>query len=229
MNNLLEKFYRKSSLFHYITWVVITMSLFILIALPFTTVPAQKILVIAISISLFISIVPTYAIYLANKSQEFYDGLKPFETKANEVDDEVGLEALKDDLLDYCKEKSFSLPMTDEVRRILTIINTRLKHEFSDTKAEYIICSAVKFDFRGKKDVVVCGRRHGDCYDIIRALVWDIEEEEEPTRIQQGFVTNIGRYVERGEAYEIADKAGQLLLPANETPEMRILTSEDLY
>ncbi len=111
-------------------------------------------------------------------------------------------------------------------------------------KKEYILCSAVWYkDLPMKKPeileprgfrpynvdrgVVVSGWRHGNCiYQMVaitglRSIPAEAGEEE------QGFLTNLNRFVDRQEGYDIAELAGQL----NDRPRggSRTLYSEDLY
>jgi len=116
-------------------------------------------------------------------------------------------------------------------------------------KKEYILCAATHFK-DGKTHehqpknietgLVICGRRHHNCYATLFALDkkrQDLVDEREV----QGFITNLDRFVNREEAYEIALASGQCKpkvfdrsldklfsesLPANTK---MILISEDLY
>ena len=62
-----------------------------------------------------------------------------------------------------------------------------------------IICAAIRFTFINKcneeESIVICGRRHGDCFRI-----WDkIDPSLKQTKIQevQGFIDNKGRFMDR--------------------------------
>ena len=115
---------------------------------------------------------------------------------------------------------------------------------------EYIICAAIHVQNGFKEStidnikdgIIVCGRRHSDCYNILKGIIGDFQQASEymPNRDHQGFVTSTNRYVGRAEAYQIALKAGQIeprkidtLLSEWEQKQAKedyeILTSEDLY
>jgi hypothetical protein len=98
-------------------------------------------------------------------------------------------------------------------------------------KKEYILCAAIWFD-DGKKynlqpyniesGLVLCGWRHGCIFPQIGGLVKERQElgifEKE-----QGFLTNLNRFVDRVEGGKIAFESGQ-------TEELKTyLYSEDLY
>lgn len=103
-------------------------------------------------------------------------------------------------------------------------------------KPEYILCSAIHFKNGAKSTVlniesgvIICGRRHGDCYDILRGLVSDIKESDLPNRDCQGFLTSKNRFVGRAEAFKIAKSNNQITHNMLDDNELAILTSEDLY
>jgi|TARA_R110000851_G_scaffold112921_4_gene237324 hypothetical protein len=75
---------------------------------------------------------------------------------------------------------------------------------------EYILCAAI--DYGG---VIVSGYRHGDCYEVLEALVGKIEESELPDRNKQGFLTSQNRYVGREEAWVIAKANNQIKFGLN--------------
>jgi len=108
---------------------------------------------------------------------------------------------------------------------------------------ERILCAAVHFD-DGKVRVhqprniatglVICGRRHHNCFaTLTEAQAWREEVPPErrapktPRAIIQGFLTSADRFVDRAEAASIARAAGQVnrVLVA----ESDELISEDLY
>lgn len=98
-------------------------------------------------------------------------------------------------------------------------------------KDEYIICSAIWFDdkieyvhqpFNIKSGFVICGHRHHNCFNIMSILSNDIKKHIKYEK-EQGFITNLNRFVDRKEGAEIAYKAGQ-----TKTLLTR-LYSEDLY
>jgi len=103
---------------------------------------------------------------------------------------------------------------------------------------EYILCAAINYN-----EIIICGHRHGDCYDIIEKLVGKIETNKLPNRDKQGFLTSLNRYVGREEAWTIAIANDQVVyglkassndrdillegLEIDYSPE--ILISENLY
>lgn len=113
---------------------------------------------------------------------------------------------------------------------------------------ERILCAAIYVD-TGKAEpprrsyaypatgLVFAGWRHADCYTLLEAWAARLTDAEK-AEIEavkdlqlhgrnQGFLTSTGRYVDRREAWRIAEAAKQVE-PA-ETAERGILTSEDLY
>lgn len=88
---------------------------------------------------------------------------------------------------------------------------------------EYILCSAIMY-----KDIVIPGRRHADCYDLLEQLVGDANEDV-PGRDGQGFLTSHNRYVSREEAFTIAQENNQIYHNAHDDAKVGSLTSEDLY
>ena len=106
------------------------------------------------------------------------------------------------------------------------LLATRLHRGIRATDQEYIICAAIHFESNKVQahqpknithGLVVCGRRHHNCFATI--YTFDVKLKE----IEQGFITSKDRFVNRKEAGEIAFKAGQ-------TKELRTcLFSEDIY
>ena len=104
-----------------------------------------------------------------------------------------------------------------------------------EDKPERILCAANHYDDGIEHDhkprniktgFVVCGRRHHNCINIFAMIVGFPYTEEAHTlhrTEEQGFITNLDRFVTREEAAEIALAAGQI--------EKKIITlySEDLY
>ena len=100
---------------------------------------------------------------------------------------------------------------------------------------EYILCAAIWF-YDGKKyssqpanvttGLVLCGHRHHCIFPQIGGLVPErhqlgIYEKE------QGFLTNLNRFVDRREGLRIARAAGQVLVESEVRGDR--LHSEDLY
>jgi len=105
---------------------------------------------------------------------------------------------------------------------------------------EYILCAANYYN-DGKKHTfsprnietgfVVCGRRHHNCIQTFAQIVgfpYDEKGLELMRTEEQGFLTNLDRYVDRLEALEIARNANQLL-DGEGVNEKIGLFSENLY
>jgi hypothetical protein len=112
------------------------------------------------------------------------------------------------------------------------VIDMRSIRKRKKTPKEHILCSAIhiendtQYEYSPKNistGLVLCGRRHSDCYAIAKLIYSDI-----PKKTTQGFLTNTNRYVERQEAYKIALAANQLRYGPSKDPDA-ILISEDLY
>ncbi len=100
---------------------------------------------------------------------------------------------------------------------------------------ERILCSAILFD-DGKEHVhqpknivkgfVVSGRRHHNCF-ATAFMIPDCKDLK--GKNTQGFLTSSDRFVDRYEAFFIAEEAGQLLLSNVSGKEKQALISEDLW
>jgi hypothetical protein len=71
---------------------------------------------------------------------------------------------------------------------------------------------------------LIHGKTHADCFHYARSINVKMSSKA----IHQGFVTNEGKYVDRTEAYLIAQKAGQIKYDCDQNV-AKILFSEDLY
>ena len=94
-----------------------------------------------------------------------------------------------------------------------------------------ILCAAVDITFVNSKNEVirltVCGRRHGDCYKIIRQL-----DNKHTQWSEGGFITRDGVFLTRKDAFKHACHCGQLsqsTLWYKEDNKSEELESEDLY
>jgi len=96
--------------------------------------------------------------------------------------------------------------------------------EPESNQKEFIICAAVMY-----KGNMITGYRHGDCINVIKLLVEDLNEEDIPDRKDQGFLTSKNRYVSRNEAFKIAQENKQIWHSLHEGVEENQLVSEDLY
>ena len=106
-------------------------------------------------------------------------------------------------------------------KRAFDIASYSLKLK-SKSAGEFIICSAVRW-----QNTTICGRRHADCYAIADALMNGGFLERE--RKHQGFMTSIGRFVDRVEAFKIAKANSQIVHAMFDNDKEGSLTSEDLY
>lgn len=72
-----------------------------------------------------------------------------------------------------------------------------------------IICAAIKIraiTLDGREvETVICGRRHGDCFCTIR----DLGIKKKLSEVQ-GFINHNGVFLNREEAWEEAERCGQL-------------------
>jgi len=101
---------------------------------------------------------------------------------------------------------------------------------------EHILCAAIHYNDGKTYDdqpsniesgIVITGRRHHNAISTLEQLMPD-HNPDLVTRENQGFITASNRYVDRKEAYQIAKKAGQLLMNLDEQTEP-LLISENLY
>ena len=94
-----------------------------------------------------------------------------------------------------------------------------------------IICAAIKLKMNNLAGTehIVCGVRHGDCFKTIEQLN---DNWKNATKIE-GFVTHVGEFLDRGQAWEYVNLNGQLTQAArwfhedNNWPAE--LVSEDLW
>lgn len=97
-----------------------------------------------------------------------------------------------------------------------------------------ILCAALylqdgkKYNYQPKNiesGLVVCARRHHNCFAILDLIS---PYKERKAKVIQGFLTSDDNFVDRKEAFKIADEAGQIkskpLLYGKQS-----LISEDLY
>lgn len=109
---------------------------------------------------------------------------------------------------------------------LLTTQATTHQATLAEVVKEKIICSAVRYN-----DKVWRGHRHGDAIQAMRGELSYTMNRKELNEAQvdrdQGFVTSEGRYVNRAEAWSIAEKAGQIIDREYQTKDC--LYSEDLW
>ena len=112
---------------------------------------------------------------------------------------------------------------------------------------EFILCAAIWVNDKKRHDqqpvnvetgFVIYGRRHNNCYQLIKDLVGDVntyfkslEMSDDDYREHQGFVTSLDRYVNRKEGWKIAKANGQIQFGeiASDFGDDSILISENLY
>ena len=94
-----------------------------------------------------------------------------------------------------------------------------------------IICAAIKIKFVNSEDnineLIICGRRHGDCYKTIKQL-----DNKHTQWSEEGFITRDGVFLNRIDALKHASHCGQLsqsTLWYKEDNKIEELESEDLY
>lgn len=72
-----------------------------------------------------------------------------------------------------------------------------------------IICAAIKIRFvdsqEDVKELIICGLRHGNCYETIRSL--DVTHKQ---WTEQGFINHKGEFLNRKDALQHALDCGQL-------------------
>lgn len=77
---------------------------------------------------------------------------------------------------------------------------------------------------KNNNEIIVSGKRHSDCYEIL-SRKYNIPFASKNYYIEEGFLTNDDKFVDRYEAYLIAIKNNQLI--SNTTGPS--LYSEDIY
>ena len=80
---------------------------------------------------------------------------------------------------------------------------------------------------RVKTGLLFCGFRHPDIYATMFGSLTEstMKDARKHGRIREGFLTSLGRFVDRDEGLEIATRSGQLSKPLIGG----VLTSEDLW
>lgn len=90
-----------------------------------------------------------------------------------------------------------------------------------------VVCAACKYE-----DLIIAGARHFDSvmHSQLRALAnAGISKEKLGKPPIQGFIDQFGKFMDRVEALEVAEKAGQLNTRRSKTNPTTELFSEDLY
>lgn len=90
-----------------------------------------------------------------------------------------------------------------------------------------ILCAAINY-----KGIIICGHRHSECINVLTKLLkqnvpFDILLNDE----YQGFLTSKNRFVDRYEAWKIANDCKQIRFATSsvENDKMQNLISENLY
>ena len=78
-----------------------------------------------------------------------------------------------------------------------------------------------------EKGIVFCGHRHGQCI-YTKCAITGLKDCESGEQVQ-GFLTNLNRFVDRVEAWEIAKRENQILPEYLGDGNRNYLFSEDLY
>ena len=91
-----------------------------------------------------------------------------------------------------------------------------------------IICAAVRLSYQNQQ-IIICGARHGDCYETIHQLKSILNLSKTDYHYEEGFVDELNVFYNREKAYEEAVKFHQLSLTTIESKLEYKLYSEDLY
>ncbi len=104
-------------------------------------------------------------------------------------------------------------------------------------KTPYILCAAIHLKNNKeyshqpkniKNGLVICGRRHHNCFAIAYILHNGDISSYKKDSIIQGFITSDDNFVNRKKGYQIAKKANQIIF-GDSSKEEGMLFSEDLY
>lgn len=138
----------------------------------------------------------------------------------------------------YSKQNIIEAAEIGEISMIDAVYLTSILEQNFQTP-EYILCAAIWYKELPTqvhlpknitKGLVVCGHRHGHCIDTVKTLAGLRTVKISPDGVgetEQGFLTNTNRFVDREEAFLIAQKAEQL--NNRERGSSKTLFSEDLY
>lgn len=86
-----------------------------------------------------------------------------------------------------------------------------------------IIASAIKFfPHFGEYPVIICGKRHADCFEEAYQMGYEWDKED----LVQGFLTDDSRFLDRYDAKYEARKCRQLIV---DDDKYRELFSEDMW
>lgn len=94
-----------------------------------------------------------------------------------------------------------------------------------------IVCAAIKIEFEDdrchRKELVVCGHRHANCFKVIHEL-----NKTRTISTVQGFINHKGEFLDRKEALAHALEIGQLSqthIDYQRDNHINEMFSEDLY
>lgn len=80
---------------------------------------------------------------------------------------------------------------------------------------EKIKCAAIQYSLKSDDTIrYTMGLHHSDCINNFSAMDIPIKERNINSEIQ-GFMTTLNRFVDRQEAYTIAENAGQIFITSN--------------
>lgn len=94
-------------------------------------------------------------------------------------------------------------------------------------EGRFVVCAACRYG-----EMVICGARHYDL--VMHGVLAQLREDrlfafEEAGKAEQGFIDQRGVFMDRAEAYKVAEAAGQLNVRREKSPSCTELFSEDLY
>ena len=97
-----------------------------------------------------------------------------------------------------------------------------METKMNETKPRVVVCAANRF----KSGKIVCGARHWD--SVMRGQIL-VEDKRLPEwiSVEQGFIDQFGVFMDRCEAYQVAQAAGQIKY--GQSYSKGVLYSEDLY
>lgn len=94
-------------------------------------------------------------------------------------------------------------------------------------EGRFVVCAACRYG-----EMIICGARHYDM--VMHGVLAQLKEDrlfafEEVGKVEQGFIDQRGVFMDREEAFLVAEAAGQLNVRREKTPGKGTLFSEDLY
>jgi len=94
-------------------------------------------------------------------------------------------------------------------------------------EGRFVVCAACRYG-----EMVICGARHYDL--VMHSVLAQLREDrlfdfEVAGKAEQGFIDQRGVFMDRREAYKVAEAAGQLNVRREKSPNCIELFSEDLY